>query len=53
MLLNEEDHADALIRLVGDAEFSDRLARRRRTLRALDEKLLRRELFGATAIAHT
>lgn len=53
MLRNEEDHAEALIRLVGDTEFSDRLVRRRRTLGALDENLLRRELFGATAIACT
>lgn len=43
----EEAHADALIKILGDAEFSDKLARRRRTVQALDEGLLRRELIAA------
>jgi SAM-dependent methyltransferase len=51
MLWNEEARADALISVLGEAEFSDQLARRRRTVLALDQSLLRRELFGATAIA--
>jgi ubiquinone/menaquinone biosynthesis C-methylase UbiE len=51
MLREEEAHADALIPLFGEAEFTDKLARRRKTVRALDENLLQRELFGATAIA--
>jgi len=51
MLREEEVRADALIQLLGDAEFADRLARMRRTVRALDENMLRRELFGATATA--
>lgn len=53
MLREEESRADALVPLFGEAEFADRLARRRRTAQALDENLLRRELFGATAIACT
>jgi ubiquinone/menaquinone biosynthesis C-methylase UbiE len=51
MLRSEETHAEALIRLMGEAEFSDQLTRRRRTVRALDENLLRRELFGAAVMA--
>jgi len=47
----EEAHADKLSELLGAAEFSERLARRRGTVRAADEGLLRRELFAATAAA--
>ncbi len=47
MLRASGAHADALIKILGDAEFSDMLARRRRTVRALDEGLLRRELIAA------
>lgn len=50
MLHEEEARADALARVLGDAEFSDRLARRRRTVQALDRGLLRRELIAADAI---
>jgi ubiquinone/menaquinone biosynthesis C-methylase UbiE len=51
MLQEEEAHADALISLFGEVEFADKLARRRRTVQALDDNLLRRELFGVTATA--
>ena len=51
MLENEEAHREALIQLVGEVEFTDQLARRRRTVQALDDNLLRRELFGSTPIA--
>lgn len=47
MLREEEARADALIRVFGEAEFSDLLVRRRRTAQALDRGLLRRELIGA------
>jgi len=47
MLREEEVRAERLIRLLGDAEFSERLARRRRTVEALDRGLLRRELIAA------
>lgn len=47
----EEAHADELRELLGAAEFSERLAKRRGTVRAADEGLLRRELFAATTAA--
>ncbi len=43
----EEAHGEELRKLFGDAEFSDKLARRRRTLAAIDQRLLRRGLFRA------
>ena len=48
LLRQEEAHADKLIGLYGEAEFSEKLAGRRRKLRVLEEGLLRRELFAAT-----
>lgn len=47
MLCEEERRADALARVLGAAEFSDTLARRRRTIEALNQGLLQRELFVA------
>jgi ubiquinone/menaquinone biosynthesis C-methylase UbiE len=47
MLREEEARAQALVRIFGEAEFSDLLARRRRTVQALDQGLLRRELIAA------
>ncbi|MGQ0546137.1 MAG: class I SAM-dependent methyltransferase [Betaproteobacteria bacterium] len=46
MLREEEGRADALARILGEGEFAERLARRRRTLRAVEAGLLRRELFA-------
>ena len=48
LLREEEAHADELRGLYGEAEFSERLAGRRRKIRVLEEGLLRRELFAAT-----
>ncbi len=48
LLREEEAHADELSGLYGEAEYSEKLARRRTTLRVLEEGLLRRELFAAT-----
>jgi len=48
LLRQEEAHADELSGLYGAAEFSEKVARRRRTLRVLEEGLLRRELFAVT-----
>lgn len=50
MLREEEARAEALTRLLGDAEFSDRLRRRRKTVQALGRGLLRRELIAADAL---
>jgi ubiquinone/menaquinone biosynthesis C-methylase UbiE len=47
MLREEEARADRLARVLGAAELSDTLARRRRTIEALDRGLLRRELIVA------
>ena len=49
MLREEEARADQLIRLWGDAEFSERMHRRRTAVEAISAGLLRRELF-ATAV---
>lgn len=49
-LREEEARAEALTRLLGDAEFSDRLERKRKTVQALDAGLLRRELIAANAL---
>ena len=43
----EEAHGEELRSLLGDADFSDKLARRRRTLAAIEQGLIRREMFGA------
>ena len=51
LLREEEARADALSGLYGEAEFSEKLAGRRTTLRVLEEGLLRRELFAATTAA--
>ncbi len=51
LLREEEAHADELRGLYGEAEFSERLAGRRRKIRVLEEGLLRRELFAATTAA--
>jgi ubiquinone/menaquinone biosynthesis C-methylase UbiE len=49
MLREEEKHAGPLAKLLGDAEYAERLRRRRYTVHALDKGLLRRELFAANA----
>ena len=49
LLREEEARADGLSDLLGDAAYSERLAERRRTIQAIEEGLIRRELFGATA----
>ncbi len=43
----EKAHEAELRELFGDAEFSDKLARRRRALGAIEQGLIRREMFGA------
>ncbi len=43
----EEAHGEELRELLGAAEFADKLARRRRTLAAIEQGLIRREMFGA------
>jgi ubiquinone/menaquinone biosynthesis C-methylase UbiE len=43
----EEAHGEELRRLLGNAGFADKLARRRRALAAIEQGLIRRELFGA------
>ncbi len=45
-LKEEEVHAAALITLFGEAEFAEILTRRRRTAAAIDDGLLRRELYA-------
>ena len=45
----EEPHADALGELHGEDEFAARLTRRRSRISILEQGLLRRELFAATA----
>lgn len=47
MLLEEQARAKALTTLLGEAEFSERIARRRGTVDALERGLLRRELIVA------
>ncbi len=51
MLEEEEAHADALVELHGADDFEARLDRRRSRVAVLDDGLLRRELFAATAVA--
>ncbi len=43
----EEAHEAELRELFGATEFSDKLARRRRALGAIEQGLIRREMFGA------
>jgi SAM-dependent methyltransferase len=43
----EEAHGEELRDLLGDADFSAKLARRRRTLAAIEQGLIRRQMFGA------
>ena len=51
LLRAEEAHAGALRDLLGEAELTERLARRRGAAQAAGEGLLRRELFVAIAAA--
>jgi hypothetical protein len=46
----EEAHADELSELLGETEFSEPLTRRRGTARAIEERILRREMFTAAAL---
>ncbi|MEE8505148.1 MAG: methyltransferase domain-containing protein [Kiloniellales bacterium] len=46
-LREEETHAEELRDLFGDADYLETLARRRRTHSAIQEGLIRREMFGA------
>jgi ubiquinone/menaquinone biosynthesis C-methylase UbiE len=48
LLRKEEAHADELSGLYGEAEYSEKVARRHKKLRALEAGLLWRELFAAT-----
>jgi ubiquinone/menaquinone biosynthesis C-methylase UbiE len=50
-LSEEEANADALIEILGEAEFAEMIGRRRRTAEAIKDGLLRRELFAALATA--
>ena len=50
MLRQEEARAEALIRVLGDAEYSERLGRRRNAVQALDGGLLRREMIAVDAL---
>jgi ubiquinone/menaquinone biosynthesis C-methylase UbiE len=47
MLQEEEARAEALTRLLGAADYADLIERRRRTVRAVDDGLQRRELIVA------
>ncbi len=49
MLKEEEAHADALSKLHGADDFAARLTRRRARVGILEQGLLRRELYAATA----
>ena len=48
LLREEETHAAELRSLLGGTEYSERLARRRRTLEAIDAGWLQRDMFSAT-----
>ena len=48
LLREEETHADALIELYGEAEFSETLTRRRMATQIAADGHMRRELFAAT-----
>jgi ubiquinone/menaquinone biosynthesis C-methylase UbiE len=47
----EQAHADDLGQLWGDAEFSERMTRRRKALEAIESGLLRRELFVTARVS--
>jgi len=49
-LYAEEAHADELSELLGEAELSERLTRRRGTMQAIEKCILRREMFTAAAL---
>lgn len=49
MLHEEQVRAERLIRLLGDAEFSERMTRRQKAVEAVENGLLRRELFATVA----
>ena len=51
LMREEEAQADELSGLYGAAEFSEKLAGQRRTLRTLEVGLLQREMFAATTAA--
>jgi ubiquinone/menaquinone biosynthesis C-methylase UbiE len=46
----EEAHAHELSELLGETECSERLARRRGTVRAIKDRILRREMFTVAAL---
>ena len=48
LLREEEARADGLRNLLGEGKVSEKLARRRSTVRVIEEGLLRRKLFAAT-----
>ncbi len=50
MLGAEDAHADDLVKLRGDAEFSERITRRRKALEAIESGLLRRDLFATAPV---
>lgn len=50
MLGAEEAHADDLVQLWGDAEFSERITRRQKALEAIEGRLLRRDLFATDPV---
>jgi hypothetical protein len=51
MLRKEEENAQGLIELLGEAEYTESIVRRRRTVEALERPLICRELFSAIAAA--
>ena len=48
LLREEERRAEKLGELYGEAEYAERLAGRRTSIRVLEDGLIRRELFAAT-----
>jgi hypothetical protein len=48
LLREEEVHARELQGLLGNAEYAERLARRRRALGAIEQGLLQRKMYIAT-----
>lgn len=48
LLRQEKVHAQELQGLLGDTEYAERLARRRRALRAIEQGLLQREMYSVT-----
>ena len=49
LVREEQAHANELSTLLGNSELSEKLARRRARIKMLEEGLLRREMFAATA----